>query len=137
MAVPADLERRVRERAKGLCEYCKLPQVVYPLAFQIDHIIAEQHRGKSQLGNLCLACPRCNKNKGPNISGLDYKTRQLTPLFNPRRDRWEHHFAWQGSRLRGLTPVGRATIEVLGINHPEAVRVRKELRKEGRFPSAD
>ena len=37
----------------------------YPGLRQIDHIIAEQHRGKTQLGNLCLACPRCNKNKGP------------------------------------------------------------------------
>jgi len=137
MAVPADLDRRVRERAKGVCEYCRLPQAVYRLNFQIDHIVAEQHRGKTQLGNLCLACPRCNKNKGPNISGIDYKTRQLTPLFNPRRDRWDHHFAWRGSRLKGLTPVGRVTIEVLGINQPEAVKVRRELRNEALIPPID
>ena len=55
--------------------------------------------------------------------------RQLAPLFNPRRDRWEHHFAWQGSRLKGLTPVGRVTVEVLGINQPEAVKVRKSSGK--------
>jgi 5-methylcytosine-specific restriction endonuclease McrA len=104
------------------------------LTFQVDHIIAEQHRGKTRLNNLCLACPRCNAYKGPNISGIDEKTRQLTPLFHPRRDRWEDHFAWHGPRLRGLTPIGRVTISVLGINQPEAVAVRKELRKEGRFP---
>ena len=49
MALPADLDRRVRERAKGLCEYCKLPQSVYRLTFQMDHIIAEQHRAKLSL----------------------------------------------------------------------------------------
>lgn len=134
MAVPADLDRRVRDRAKGVCEYCRLPQAAYRLRFQIDHIIAEQHRGKTQFGNLCLSCPRCNKNKGPNISGIDYKTRRLTPLFHPRRDRWADHFAWQGSRLRGLTPIGRVTIDVLGINQLDAVKVRRELKREGLYP---
>lgn len=137
MAVPSDLDRRVRERARGLCEYCRLPQAVYPLTFEIDHIIAEQHRGKTQFANLCLACPRCNKNKGPNISGIDYTTKRLTPLFNPRRDRWSDHFVWQGSRLKGLTPIGRVTIDVLGINHAEALKVRRELRKERRSPATD
>ena len=137
MAVPADLDRRVRERAKGVCEYCRLPQAAYRLSFQIDHIIAEQHRGKTQFANLCLACPRCNKNKGPNISGIGYKTRRLTPLFHPRRDRWEDHFTWQGSRLRGLTPIGRVTIEVLGINQLDAVKVRRELKRERLSPPDD
>jgi HNH endonuclease len=135
MGVPAKLDRRVRERAKGVCEYCQLSQVVYPLSFEVDHVIAEQHHGKAQLNNLCLACPQCNRNKGPNIAGIDEKTRQITPLFHPRRDRWEDHFAWKGVRLTGLTPIGRVTISVLGINLPAALRVRRELRREGRFPS--
>ena len=130
MAASAELDRRVRERAKGVCEYCRLPQTAYGLSFQVDHIIAEQHRGKTQFGNLCLSCPRCNKNKGPNISGIDCKTRRLTPLYNPRRDRWEDHFIWRGSRLNGLTPIGRVTIEVLGINQLDAIKVRRELNRE-------
>jgi hypothetical protein len=137
MAVPADLDRRVRNRAKGACEYCRLPQAAYRLSFQVDHIIAEQHRGKAQFGNLCLSCPCCNKSKGPNISGIDYKTRRLTPLFHPRRDRWEDHFIWRGSRLRGLTPIGRVTIEVLGINQLDAVKVRRELKRELLSPPDD
>jgi HNH endonuclease len=137
MAAPAELDRRVRERAKGVCEYCRLPQAAYRLSFQIDHIIAEQHRGKTQFRNLCLSCPRCNKNKGPNISGIDYKTRRLTPLFHPRRDRWEDRFFWRGSRLKGLTPIGRVTIEVLGINQPDAIKVRRELNRERLSPPDD
>lgn len=133
MAVPVALERRVRERADGACEYCRLPQTAYPLPFQIDHVIAEQHRGKTQLNNLAVACPRCNRNKGPNIAGIDELTRQLTPLFHPRRDRWEDHFVWHGPRLRGLTPIGRVTIRVLGINQADAVRLRRELFAEGKF----
>jgi HNH endonuclease len=134
MAVPADLDRRVRERAQGRCEYCRLPQSAYALPFQVDHIIARQHGGKTRLGNLALACPRCNRNKGPNIASVVGTARQLVPLYDPCRDRWVEHFRWRGPRLVGLTPVGRATVRVLGINHPDSVALRRELIAEGVFP---
>jgi hypothetical protein len=38
------------------------------------------------------------------------------------------------SLLTGLTPVGKATIDVLSINHPSAVAVRGGLMAEGLFP---
>ncbi len=134
MAVSSELDHRVRARAKELCEYCLLPQSAYPLTFQVDHIIAEQHLGKTRLNNLALACPRCNRRKGPNLSGIDTQTRQLTPLYHPRRDRWSDHFRWRGPRLVGLTPIGRVTIQVLNINHPEDVKLRRMLIGEGAFP---
>ena len=52
----AELERLVRRRAGGRCEYCRLPQNAYPVAFEIDHIIAKQHGGSDSLSNLALAC---------------------------------------------------------------------------------
>jgi 5-methylcytosine-specific restriction endonuclease McrA len=131
------LRRRVYERAKGVCEYCRLPQTVYPLPFEIDHIIARQHRGKTQLSNLALACPRCNGGKGPNIAGIDIVTNEIVPLYNPRRDRWAEHFRWRGPRLVGLSPIGRVTVHVLGINHPDRLRLRRELIAEGVFPPQD
>ncbi len=134
MTVPANLDRRVRERAKELCEYCRLPQAFYPWTFQIDHIVAEQHLGKTQMNNLTLACPRCNRCKGPNLSGIDVQTHELTPLFHPRRDRWADHFRWRGPRLLGLTSVGRVTIQVLNINHPDDIKLRRALIGEGIFP---
>ncbi len=134
MPVPVDLDLRVRQRAAGRCEYCRLPQSPYAWTFPVDHIIARQHGGKTQLGNLALACLRCNRSKGPNIAGIDGQTRRLVPLYHPRRDLWTEHFRWRGPRLVGLTPVGRATIRVLAINHPNAIAVRRELIAEGIFP---
>src|SRR5436305_7315925 len=99
MAVPSALELRVWKRAKERCEYCQLPQSAYRLPFQIDHVIARQHGGARKLSNLALACPRCNRNKGPNISGIDKSTQELMRLFHPRRDRWTEHFRWRGARL--------------------------------------
>jgi hypothetical protein len=101
----------------------------------VDHVIARQHGGRTVLSNLALACPRCNRNKGPNIAGVDPVSRTICPLFHPRRDQWRDHFRWRGPRLVGLTLVGRTTIRVLGMNQPDALRIRRELIAEGRFPS--
>lgn len=95
MPEPTPLEQRVRKRAAGLCEYCQLPQSAYPLPFQIDHVIARQHGGKTQSNNLALACPRRTRSKGPNIAGFDPASWKISPLFHPRRDLWSDHFRWR------------------------------------------
>ena len=128
------LQDEVWHRAGGACEYCGLPQSFDPLPFQIDHVIAEQHGGPTESGNLALACLSCNKRKGSNIAGVDPLSRKLVPLFNPRTQRWARHFRWDGPVLVGRTRIGRATIAVLGINRPEFVAFREELRNEGVFP---
>jgi hypothetical protein len=134
MTIPAEMDRRVRARAGGRCESCRLPQASYPLAFQVDHIIARQHGGATRPSDLALSCPRCNRNEGPNLAGLDGPSRQLTPLYHPRRDRWADHFRWRGPRLVGGTPVGRVTVRVLAINPVGAIALRRELITEGIFP---
>jgi hypothetical protein len=103
--------------------------------FPIDHIVARQHGGDATLDNLALSCLHDNTHKGPNIAGLDPQTRRITRLFNPRKDRWERHFTWDGALLIGKTAVGRTTIAVLAMNHPDAVSVRRSLIEEGSFPA--
>ncbi len=130
------LARKVRERAGYICEYCHVPQSYRLLPFEIDHIIAVQHGGKTILSNLALACIHCNGHKGPNISGIDAVTSptKLVHLFNPRRHKWDHHFRYDGAVLVGKTPVGRVTIKVLAMNDPDVVRLREFLIREGVFP---
>lgn len=128
------LERRVRRRARGRCEYCRFPRFASEFTFPIDHIIARQHGGATEADNLVQSCPHCNAHKGPNIAGLDPRTRELTRLYHPRLDRWREHFAWMGAVLEGLTPIGRTTIEVLAINALDMVAAREALIDEGRFP---
>jgi hypothetical protein len=128
------LERRVRRRARGRCEYCRLPRVASEFTFPIDHIIARQHGGSSEAENLAQSCPRCNAYKGPNIAGIDPMTGELTRLYHPRHDRWAEHFACSGAILTGLTPVGRTTIKVLSMNDPDMVAAREALIEEGGFP---
>lgn len=115
----------VRARAGDRCEYCHSRQADEPFfRFQIEHVIPKQHGGADDPGNLALACPHCNLHKGPNLAGLDPLDGMLTPLFNPRTQAWDDHFAVRGPLVIGLTAVGRATVRVLNMND----RVRVELR---------
>jgi hypothetical protein len=126
------LRTLVRRRAREVCEYCRLPQEASRFVrFQLEHITALQHGGKSEAENLALACGYCNRHKGPNIAGLDPRTGQLTPLFHPRRDEWNAHFVWDETVIRGKTAVGRTTVEVLAMNHWKRVELRENLRNLG------
>jgi len=130
----ASITRQVRERANNCCEYCRMPQASHVRTFAVDHVIARQHQGETQLDNLALACLRCNSHKGPNIAGLSPGSGELTPLFHPRTDDWDAHFHWNGPYIVGRTAIGRTTIELLTMNHPDYVALRKSLIEEGVFP---
>lgn len=125
------LRREISNRARGRCEYCRLPEHCSVLSFDLEHVIAEKHGGETVLQNLAYACRYCNAYKGPNIAGIDPETGHVVTLFHPRQDRWEDHFRWNGPELVGQTAVGRATIQVLRMNHPEMVALRKSLLREG------
>lgn len=129
----AALEQLVRQRAKGRCEYCRLPQSASGVSFGIDHIIARKHKGRSAANNLAVACVYCNGYKGPCIAGRDPLTGKLTPLFNPRRHKWTYHFRYHSGTLIGRTAIGRATVEVLRINLPNLVALREVLMEDRLF----
>ncbi len=129
----AALERLVRTRAGGRCEYCRLPQAGTRVPFEIDHIIARKHHGRAVASNLAVACIYCNAYKGPNIAGLDPATGRLTGLFHPRRHKWTHHFRYQGGILIGRTAIGRTTVNVLQINLPNLAALRELLMDDGLF----
>ena len=126
-----ELRELVWSRAKSRCEYCQIPAKISLLPFQIDHIIAEKHGGRTTAQNLALSCERCNSHKGSNIAG--YLEGSPVRLFHPRNDRWQDHFEWKGPLLVAKTTVGRVTIDVLAINLPYRMALRAALIEEGVF----
>ena len=125
------LRQLVWDRAQDNCEYCRLPQPVDIMPFQLDHIISIKHHGPTTADNLALCCYNDNVHKGPNIAGIDPVTRQVTRLFHPRQDVWEEHFAWNGPTLMGRTAIGRTTIDVLNINLADRIEQRRLLIQAG------
>jgi hypothetical protein len=125
----------VRQRAGGHCEYCRIAQWHIPTArFHIEHVLPRQHGGEASEDNLALACSHCNLHKGPNLAGVDPEAGRIARLFNPRRDDWEEHFTFVGAEIFGVTPVGRATVQVLAMNDEERLILRSELLENGEWP---
>jgi hypothetical protein len=125
------IEQIIRSLAGNRCEYCRIPEGPSRMRHVLDHIIASQHRGQTQIANLALCCPRCNQFKGPNIAGIDPDTGLLVRFLHPRSDDWATHFQYQDLTLIGLTDIGRITVEVLAINHPMRLLAREALRELG------
>ncbi len=76
--------------------------------------------------NLALACPNCNWHKGPNLAAIDPLTLVTISLFHPRKNSWEEHFTWNEHLLEGKTAIGRATVQLLKLNDPQRVEVRRQ-----------
>jgi hypothetical protein len=128
--IDAVLRDFVRRRAGDRCEYCRLNQQDLPLStFHVEHIVPRKHGGDESPSNLALACDRCNLYKGPNLTGLDPETGQITELFNPRTDSWDEHFELTGVTITGLSPKGRTTVRVLAMNEERRLRLREELKR--------
>jgi hypothetical protein len=134
--VPVALRRQVRARAKGLCEYCRCPADFTNAAFHCEHIRPRESGGKTVLDNLAWACPWCNAHKYTKTRARDPQTGRVVPLFNPRRQRWPHHFEWSKDfrLVVGRIATGRATVAALHLNRAELVNLRRALRAVGEHP---
>ena len=137
--IPAKTQDRVRERAKGLCEYCHAVEEWQYVRFSIDHLTPVAHGGTNAFGNLALACFHCNRRKAADETATDPVTGKQTPFYNPRSDIWVDHFIWSFDTLTliGLTPKGRATVAALETNRPWALNIRAADRAVGRHPPDD
>ena len=129
--VPSSLREQVRVRAGKRCEYCHKPEGISAYDHQADHIIALKHGGPTSLDNLAWACFQCNNTKGSDIASYDEVTGNLTPLYNPRTEEWHTHFMMDGPIIIGKTAIGRVTIRLLQLNHPEQVETRRNLIAAG------
>ena len=121
--IPQALRQAVISAAQGWCAYCLSPEQMMGLAFEVDHIIPRSAGGRTQLDNLCLSCPTCNRHKARRLSAPDPVSGRAVTLFHPQQDIWPHHFVWStdGVHIIGLTPTGHATVEALRFNRPAIV----------------
>lgn len=132
-----EIVQQVEIRAEGRCEYCRMHQALQGATFHVEHILPSSRGGATNLDNLAWSCPGCNLRKSDRIEALDPQSGAISPLFNPRTDRWPEHFQRQGYRLVGQTPVGRVTVSILELNHPRRVLIRQAEELFGLFPPQD
>jgi hypothetical protein len=66
----ASLRDQVWRRAKDSCEYCQLPQTCTVLPHEIDHIVAQKHRGENLVGEPVSGLRPLQRVKGTKHCGL-------------------------------------------------------------------
>ena len=127
--ISSEKTRTVIARAQNRCEYCQSPAEYATDTFAVDHIRPVSRGGTNDLDNLALACTGCNGRKYNKQDALDPAGGELVLLFDPRSQNWTEHFCWSEdySRILGLTPTGRATVEALQLNRIGVVNIRKVL----------
>ncbi len=133
--ISTSIERQVQSRAADRCEYCRMHQSLQGATFHVEHVVPKSHGGESKLDNLAWACPGCNLRKSDRVKIPDPQTGKVASLFNPRVDGWNDHFRWVGYEVVGLTPIGRALVAALELNHPRRIRIRQAEEKFDLFPS--
>jgi hypothetical protein len=126
----------VRTRAHERCEYCRCPERFAVDQFSIEHIVPRARGGSSSVDNLALACQTCNNFKHTKTAAVDPASSEIVPLYNPQLHRWQEHFAWDETftLIIGLTPIGRATAELLDVNRARVVNLRGVLCVSGDHP---
>lgn len=102
----------------------------------IDHVVPVSKGGLTEFENLCFACRNCNEFKGGATDAIDPLNGERTPLFHPRCHRWGEHFVWDdsGTRIIGITAVGRATVIALSMNNEVIVDSRRRWVSVGWHP---
>jgi 5-methylcytosine-specific restriction endonuclease McrA len=128
--------RLVIDRAQDRCEYCQCRSDYATETYAADHVIPVSRGGSDEVNNLALACSGCNGRKYNKQEVVDPATGEMVPLFNPRLQRWEDHFAWSKdyTQIIGLTAIGRATTAALQMNRQSVVNIRKAMFVMGLHP---
>ncbi|MEM1359091.1 MAG: HNH endonuclease [Bacteroidota bacterium] len=126
-AIPVAVKQLVIARANAVCEYCKYPEEDSFFVFHIEHIRSIKHGGTDDESNLAYSCPPCNHAKGSDVGTFVGKEEVLVRLFHPRKDVWEDHFLWDGTRIVGTTLVGKATVQLLKFNDVDRLVERQRI----------
>lgn len=137
--VTSQQRRIVVARAKGCCEYCYSQAKFATQSFSVEHIVPRYKNGETTLENLALSCQGCNNYKHTKTEALDSTTQQIVPLFHPRQQSWQEHFAWNDdyTLVVGLTPTGSATVKELRLNRSGLINLRHVLFTLGEHPPGD
>lgn len=131
--LPVALRQQLREADDHRCVYCQTTEFNSGYPVVVDDIIPRSKGGSTSFENLCFACHRCNEFKGSATEVEELLTGEITPLFHPRQQTWNTHFAWDaaGIGILGLTAIGRVTIILLRLNNEVIVNARQNWVNTG------
>ena len=127
--ISVEIRREILKIAQKRCEYCKSPKDFSTDLYAYDHVIPVALGGETNFLNLAYSCGSCNSYKNQKIVGFDDVSKVKVALFHPRIQKWSEHFEWSDDfkQIKGITPIGRATINELKLNRKEVINFRSVL----------
>jgi 5-methylcytosine-specific restriction endonuclease McrA len=116
------LKIHLRSESSDKCAYCE-SKITHVYWGDVEHIRPKSlfPRDRLDVGNLCIACAKCNNLK------LDYWSDEL-PLVNPFIDEPADELVSFGAWIARQpgSDRGRMTVSRLGLNRPELLERRQE-----------
>ena len=104
----SDQRQLVADRACGCCEYCRAPAAYSATRSRSSTLCRAVRGGETDVSNAAYSCQGCNNHKYTAIQGFDVVVGEAVPLYHPRLNRWQDHFAWNDDLtiILGITPTG-------------------------------
>jgi hypothetical protein len=135
---PNPCDNSLRQEQTDIASIAKAPNHSRARRFSIEHIQPRAIGGLTIAENLALACQGCNGHKSTKTTAIDHDTQTSAPIFHPRQQNWQEHFAWSEDRLNiiRLTPTGRATISLLHLNRASLLNLRRALLAVNSHPTS-
>lgn len=123
------LRDQIRQRAAFACEYCGVNETDTGGLLTLDHFHPQSKGGSDNPENLIYCCNRCNSYKYNYFPSSNKEPSIWNPTQSPRD---QHFFELDNGQLKALTPVGKATIDLLRLNRPPLIqyRLQKKARSE-------
>lgn len=78
--ISVQLQRQIRAHFANCCAYCRTTESLTVTSFEFEHIVPLSKGGETVFGNLCLACPSCNRYKAVRQTATDPIAQTEVPM---------------------------------------------------------
>ncbi|MCK7546183.1 HNH endonuclease [Marinobacter bryozoorum] len=104
----------------GKCSYCECDLTEESKYMEVEHFEDKKHNPDKVVTweNLLPACKKCNGSKGTHDVISE-------PILNPYVNDPREHLAIRFYRMRGLTQLGKNSIDVVGLNNQERLVLKR------------
>lgn len=104
----------------GKCSYCECDLTEESKYMEVEHFEDKKHNPDKvvEWENLLPSCKKCNGSKSTHNVISD-------PILNPYVQDPKEHLAIRLFRMRGLTQIGKNSIDVVGLNNQERLVLKR------------
>ncbi|MEP4889812.1 MAG: HNH endonuclease [Aliiglaciecola sp.] len=114
------IKKQLLTSSYGKCSYCECDLTEESKYMEVEHFEDKKHNPDKvvEWENLLPSCKKCNGSKSTHNVISD-------PILNPYLQDPREHLAIRLFRMRGLTQIGRDSIDVVGLNNQERLVLKR------------